>query len=76
MQNNVYVIWEDNIQGKFQIYFTKSSDGGSTFGDPINLSNSTGDSVNPQIGIVEHTAFVVWEEDVDGASKIYLSSFG
>jgi len=67
-QNNVYVVWEDNIQGKFQIYLTKSSDGGSTFADPINLSNSTGDSINPQIDLANNKVYVIWQ---DNSTKNY-----
>jgi hypothetical protein len=38
--NNEYVVWWDNTTGNSEISFAKSSDGGKTFGNPINISNS------------------------------------
>ncbi len=39
--NNVYVIWSDNKTGNWEVMFTRSSDGGNTFEDTVNLSNSS-----------------------------------
>jgi len=50
--NNVYVVWQDHTDtpsGSFNIFFTFSHDGGQTFSEPENLSESTGDSLFPQI---------------------------
>jgi hypothetical protein len=38
---NVYVVWNDNSTGNYEIYFTKSTDGGYTFSDLVNLSKNT-----------------------------------
>ena len=47
--NRTLVVWQDNSTGKNEIYLRDSTDGGNSFGTPINLSNSTGDSQFPQI---------------------------
>jgi len=39
--NNEYVAWWDNTTGNWEISFAKSGDGGKTFGDSINISNSS-----------------------------------
>ena len=39
--NNVYVIWEDDTPGDFDIFFAASNNNGTSFGTPINLSNNT-----------------------------------
>jgi len=39
--NNEYVSWWDNTTGNWEISFAKSNDGGKTFGDSINISNSS-----------------------------------
>jgi hypothetical protein len=52
IENNVYVVWQDDTDtpsGSFNIFFTFSHDGGETFSEPENLSESTGDSLFPQI---------------------------
>ena len=39
--NNLYVAWWGNGTGNFEVMFKASNDNGQTFGDKINLSNST-----------------------------------
>src|SRR5437867_2468070 len=39
---NINVVWEDNTPGNFNIFFSRSSDGGVTFSAPTNLSNIGG----------------------------------
>jgi hypothetical protein len=59
--NNVYVTWEDdNPPGNFDIFFAASNNSGTSFGTPINLSNSTGDSQNPQIAAIGNNVYVTW----------------
>ncbi len=77
--NNVFVVWEDtdNAQtGNSEIYFARSQDNGNTFDEAINLSNSTGSSLNPHIVASDGNVFVVWE-DTDNAqtgnSEIYFA---
>ena len=39
--NNIYIAWWANKTGNNEVMFRASTDGGKTFGDKINLSNST-----------------------------------
>jgi hypothetical protein len=39
--NNTYIAWWDNKTGNDEVMFRASTDGGKTFWDKINLSNST-----------------------------------
>jgi hypothetical protein len=57
---NVYVVWYDFTPGNSNIFFTKSTDGGSTFGLPKKLSNNPGDSFNPRIVVSGSNVYVVW----------------
>ena len=47
--NNVYVVWDDNTSGPSEILFKLSGNSGDNFDSTDNLSNSTGDSEDPQI---------------------------
>ena len=48
--NNVYVAWWGNRTGNYKVMFKASNDGGKTFGDKINLSNSAnGTSVEADV---------------------------
>jgi hypothetical protein len=63
---NVYVIWEDtsSASGSFDIFFKRSTDNGKAFGDIINLSNNTGNSINPQLAVSGSNISVVWEDEI------------
>jgi hypothetical protein len=64
--NNVYIAWVSHHTGNDDIYFTKSSDGGASFGKIINLSNDPGDSYNPHLVIDGKNVYVVWVDGTPG----------
>ena len=66
--NNVYIVWQGNFKGQFDIFLSKSSDGGITFSQPINLSNDSGDSTNPNLIELHNNLFVIWN---DNSTKNY-----
>jgi hypothetical protein len=76
VDNTVYVFWMDLIIGNDEIYFKKSTDGGASFGETINLSNDAGDSYNYQVNIPTNDfMFIVWQDEtqgVNGTSEIYF----
>ena len=72
--SNIYIVWQGNFKGQFDIFLSKSYDGGITFSKPINLSNSTNaDSINPQLASTANELFVVWQEDLSGNNQIYFT---
>jgi hypothetical protein len=58
--NNVYVVWWTNKSGgNWEVMFRASNDGGATFGDKINLSNSpSSDSQNAEIVAVANKVYM------------------
>jgi hypothetical protein len=61
--NNVYVVWWTNRSGNWEVMFRASNDGGATFGDRINLSNSPDtQSQTAEILAVGDSVFVSWWE--------------
>ncbi len=62
--NNVYIVWWTNRSGNWEVMFRASNDGGQTFGDKINLSNSTdAESQTAEIlAVGEDSVFVSWWE--------------
>ena len=68
--NNVYIVWVSHSSGNDDVYFTKSSDGGVTFGNVINLSNDPGDSYKTHLAIAGNNVYVIW---VDGTPGPYGS---
>src|SRR5919197_5781512 len=61
--DNVYIAWWTNKTGNFEVMFKASTDGGKTFGDKINLSNSTNSaSGNAEIAASGNNVYVTWWE--------------
>jgi hypothetical protein len=61
--NNVYIVWWTNQSGNWEVMFRASTDSGQTFGDKINLSNSTDtESQNAEIVAFGNNVYVSWWE--------------
>src|SRR5215208_2636457 len=62
--NNVYVLWSNDFDpGTFDILYKKSTNGGTSFGDTINLSNTAGSSGSPAIAASGNNVYVVWHDN-------------
>jgi hypothetical protein len=60
---NVYIIWWTNKSENWEVMFRASNDGGLTFGDKINLSNSSdAESQNAEIVAAGRIVYVSWWE--------------
>jgi hypothetical protein len=70
--NNVYVVWQDNTPGNYDIFFTHSSDNGSSFAPVSTLSKNNGTSENPQIAVEGNNVYVVWQDNTPGNYEIIL----
>jgi hypothetical protein len=61
--DNVYVTWWTNETGNNEVMFRTSTDAGQTFGDKINLSNTTdADSTRAEIDSDADSVVVSWWE--------------
>ena len=61
--DNVYIAWETNNTDHPDIMFRASTDSGKTFGEKINLSNTSNvDSVDREIAASGSNVFVAWWE--------------
>jgi hypothetical protein len=61
--NNVYIVWWTNKSGNWEVMFRASTDGGTTFGDKMNLSNTpNADSVDAEIAAEGANVMVTWWE--------------
>ncbi len=60
----LYLVYEDGNGTKSDVYFTQSSNNGSTWATPINLSSNSGSSRFPAIAVASNeTIHVVWDDD-------------
>jgi hypothetical protein len=68
--DNVYITWWSNKTGNDEVMFKASADGGKTFGDKINLSNTpNSDSINAEISAAGNNVYVSWWERANQTSN-------
>jgi len=73
--NNLYVAWWGNGTGNYEVMFKASNDNGQTFGDKINLSNSTnGTSVGAAVAASGNNVYVTYWDNKTGTGKVYLKT--
>jgi hypothetical protein len=61
--DNIYLAWPTNKTGNYEVMFRASTDGGATFTDKINLSNSTdAESQDVQIAADNDNVIITWWE--------------
>lgn len=69
--DNVYVTWHSDKTK--EVVFRASTDGGQTFGDKINLSNSTdANSAHPDISASGDNVFVSFHDNKSGSVDTYV----
>jgi predicted secreted protein with PEFG-CTERM motif len=71
--NNVYVVWNDNSTGKYGILVAKSTDSGTTFGAPVDISRNIGSSASPQFAVSGNDVYVVWQAKTTGKYQIIFA---
>lgn len=74
-KGNINVVWQDNTPSNFNpdVYFARSSDGGATFSNPLNVSNDAGSSANPFLAIDAGANInVAWEDGTPGNTDIFF----
>jgi Collagen triple helix repeat (20 copies) len=65
-QNTVHIVWQENNE----IFYRRSTDGGTTFEDARNLSNNPGRSLTPAIVASGSNVYTLWYDDSSGAFDV------
>ncbi|MGQ0791029.1 MAG: sialidase family protein [Nitrosopumilaceae archaeon] len=75
-ENNIYLVWNQKTTNSSDIFFSKSTDNGKTFSEPINLSDSKDFSQfgrDAQIALSGNNIFVVWYEGLENDSDVFFT---
>ena len=64
--DTVHVVWRENRDGNYEIYYKRSTDGGISWGTDTRISNNVYYSSNPSISISGSDVHIVWEDNRDG----------
>ncbi len=65
------VVWFDNRDGNFEIYGTRSTDGGARWEPEARLTEAPGDSLQPSLALSRGAVHVVWFDTRGGDSALY-----
>jgi hypothetical protein len=74
--DKIYVVWQDNRRGNWDIYISTSVDGVSWSAERI-VTDSNNNQVNPAIAIDKlstNRAHIVWQDDRNGNQDIYIAT--
>ena len=75
LNDSIYFVWSDtSVKDTEDVYFVWSPDNGTTFSAPENLSDTPGNSTEPQIATYGNTTYVVWQDYTNGNNEVYLKS--
>jgi len=69
--SDVHVVWDDNRDGNYEIYYKGSKDGGLSWGADTRLTNNAALSWHPYISASTRAVHVVWTDNRDGSDIYY-----
>lgn len=69
--STVHVVWYDAFIGNYLIYYTRSTDGGATWGTDTNLILTNYEATNPSICVSGSMMHTVWVDRRNGNDEIY-----
>ncbi len=68
----LHVVWKDNREGNYHIYYKRSEDGGENWGaDTLISGNGIMSSQQPSVAVSGSAVHMVWYDDRDGNYEIY-----
>lgn len=69
--DNLHVVWYDNRDGNYEIYYKRSIDEGSNWGPDTRLTDNSASSEWPAISVSGSDLHIVWYDFRDGNNEIY-----
>ncbi len=69
--NDVHVLWCDERDGNSEIYYKRSTDGGTTWGANVRLTNDPDSSMLPSVAVSDKIVHVVWYDNRDDNFEVY-----
>jgi len=67
--SNIYLVWQDDSSGHFQINFKRSINGGKNWKAATRFTSSSADSMYPCLAVVEPFIYAVWGDYIDDQAR-------
>lgn len=58
----VHIVWQENRDGNYEIYYRRSTDGGTSWGTDTRLTNDSSPSRYPCVAVSGMFVYVVWHD--------------
>jgi len=71
---NVHIVWRDTRDGNYEIYYKRSTDGGTTWGSDYRLTNDTAFSDHPSVAVSNSNVHLVWDDARNGTHRIFYKT--
>lgn len=68
---NLYLVWRDDRDGNYEIYYKTSTDDGQSWSEDTRLTNSLGQSFWPVLAVSDNLVHLLWCDDRDGTQALY-----
>ena len=69
--DNVYVVWQDDRDANEEIYYKRSTDGGTIWETDTRLTDDPDGSWYPSVAVAGTNVHIVWQDDRDANEEIY-----
>lgn len=67
----IHVVWVDDRDMNWEIYYKQSTDGGTTWGADTRLTNNSSSQTEPCVTASGNLTHVVWKDSRDGNLEVY-----
>lgn len=71
--SQVYLTWEDDSKGNYEVFLSRSVDNGNSFQAPVDISTNTGQSGTPEVVVSQNNVYAVWMDDTPGNYDILFT---
>jgi hypothetical protein len=68
---NLHVVWQDNRDGNYEVYYKRSTDAGAGWGSDIRLTSNSNWSLFPTLAVSGSSVHLLWMDDRDGNRETY-----
>jgi PKD repeat protein len=69
----LHVVWRDNRDGNYEVYYKRSTDGGESWSSDVRLTNDPGQSLWPALAATPHFLHLLWCDDRNGTQALYYT---
>lgn len=70
--DNVHIVWYDNRDGNYEVYYRNLDNNGNPLSNEIRLTSSNGDSKQPRIAVDRQSNLhITWQDNRDGNIEVY-----